>query len=240
MQRLKQVRLEEMPEVLRIASELYAQDQTQLARAEEAQQIAAAATEVGLPAEYLERAATLLAQQRAEHVRPRRRTRSSAPWVLASGVLAVTVFISYQVPIAVESPAPSSPVIQAGGPHTGANMVGASLPGASFAGQDLSGADLQGANLEKANLRGAHLDHANLVGTNLAGADLSGADLTDADLQGANLSGANLARANLTDAGLVGADLQRANLTGTVIKGANLQGANMTGAKYDQPLVTSP
>ena len=60
MEKLTRIAPKDMPKVLQLASELYSRDQARMARAEECKQIAAAAAEVGLPPEYLERAAATL------------------------------------------------------------------------------------------------------------------------------------------------------------------------------------
>lgn len=226
MERLKQVTPQEMPEVLRLASELYARDRAEIERAQESREIAAAATEAGLPAEYLERAAAMLQAHRVPAAPPRRSGR--AAWLAAPALVALLWAGAWFVPFRSSS----GPVGVAIG---GTNLQGASLPGASMAGQDLTGADLQGADLTGANLRGANLSRADLRGANLTDADLTGANLSGADLQAADLSGANLASANLTSADLQGVNLRGANLTDAAIRGADLQGADLTGAKYDQP-----
>jgi hypothetical protein len=226
MDRLKQVSPKEMPQVLRLASELYAQDRAEIERAQESQEIAAAATEAGLPAEYLERAAAMLQAKQLKVDTPKRR--GHAGW-LAMGALVVLLWAGTLLPLHRTS---SGPVAV---PAGGTNLQGASLPGADMAGQDLSGAELQGANLTGANLRGANLSGADLQGAALAGADLTKANLSGADLQSADLSRANLASADLTRSDLQGANLRDANLTGTRISGAHMQGADMAGAKYDQP-----
>src|SRR5688572_21737574 len=76
MLRLKDVAPGEMPEVLRVASELYEKDQQELVRAQERQHVVDAAAEVGLPQEYLERAAHELHQRRVVAVVERRQRRT--------------------------------------------------------------------------------------------------------------------------------------------------------------------
>jgi hypothetical protein len=63
-----------MPEVLRVATDLYARDQTERAQAEERQKLVEATEEAGLPAEYLERAAGLVLARRGTRLRRRRRS----------------------------------------------------------------------------------------------------------------------------------------------------------------------
>jgi hypothetical protein len=50
----------ELPDVLQVASELYARDRATIERARQYQALATAAAEAGLPLEYLERAAVSL------------------------------------------------------------------------------------------------------------------------------------------------------------------------------------
>ena len=77
MQRLEQVTPEEMPEVARVASELFEADREAEERRTDAKDYAraasAAAEEMGLPREYMERAAELVQERRIAHVRRRRR-----------------------------------------------------------------------------------------------------------------------------------------------------------------------
>lgn len=76
MQRLENVSPEEMPEVVRIASELYEQDQAQSAQDQTRQAYVDAAGEVGLPEEYLQRAAAEMHARRVERIQHRRRMRT--------------------------------------------------------------------------------------------------------------------------------------------------------------------
>lgn len=71
MLRLKDVPPEQMPEVVRVAGELYDEEQAQT---QERRATVAAAAEMGLPKEYLERAAALVHARRVEQIgRGRRR-----------------------------------------------------------------------------------------------------------------------------------------------------------------------
>ena len=79
----------QMPEVLRLANEIYMREQSQLAEVEQHRHMVQAAVELGLPAEYLERAATIVAEQQAEREvthrqRKGRRARSTGLRSLAS------------------------------------------------------------------------------------------------------------------------------------------------------------
>jgi hypothetical protein len=80
MQRLEQVTPEEMPEVVKVASELYQSDrdahERQAEREMNANSAAMAAEEVGMPREYMERAAELVQQRRTERVKRTRRRRT--------------------------------------------------------------------------------------------------------------------------------------------------------------------
>lgn len=86
MLRLENVSPEEMPEVVRIASELYERDQGKKAQDQERQAYVDAAGEVGLPEEYLHRAAAELQVRRAEQIRRRRRMRQGLLAALAAVV----------------------------------------------------------------------------------------------------------------------------------------------------------
>ena len=73
MLRLQDIPPEQMPEVVRVASELYEKDREHEAEAEQRQATVAAAAEVGLPEEYLQRAATELHSRRVEQRQHKRR-----------------------------------------------------------------------------------------------------------------------------------------------------------------------
>ena len=87
MSRLEQISPEEMPKVVQIASQLYEQDRTQEAEAQERQAYVEAAKEVDLPPEYLERAAAELQTRRIAQVRQRRRIRTGALATLGAVVV---------------------------------------------------------------------------------------------------------------------------------------------------------
>jgi hypothetical protein len=76
----------EMPEVLRIASELYAQDRAAIEQAQQRRELVRAAVEAGLPPEYLERAAATLQAHRATASQPRRRERRRLGPLILLGV----------------------------------------------------------------------------------------------------------------------------------------------------------
>jgi len=101
-------------EVLRLANELYTREQSQLAEVEERRSTVQAAIELGLPAEYLERAATLVAERQAErevaHLRRRRRRGLSAALLALSLEVGIVIFgLHHQGDRGRTSPAPSPP-----------------------------------------------------------------------------------------------------------------------------------
>src|SRR2546422_752927 len=81
MERLKRVQPKDLPKVLRLASELYAQDRAEIERVQECEEIAAAAAEAGLPPEYLERAAAQLEAGQRPSMRPRHSQRRLLGWI---------------------------------------------------------------------------------------------------------------------------------------------------------------
>jgi hypothetical protein len=165
-----------MPEVLRVASELYAQDRAQIERTAQRQELKQAAAEAGLPPEYLERAATLLKSQR--QALPRRRSRKRAG-LMAALALTVTVALGLSFNRGSGRVPTMTPVV-ASGSFAHADLRGVSFKHANLAGQDMSMANLRGAQLNAANLRGASLNGADLRGADLTGADLAGADVSSA------------------------------------------------------------
>jgi len=96
MLRLENIPPEQMPEVVRIASELYSKDQAQDAEAQERQATVDAAAEIGLPEAYLHRAAEELHARRVEEVQHRRHRRfgllalAGAVLVMGSGAAIVS------------------------------------------------------------------------------------------------------------------------------------------------------
>jgi hypothetical protein len=84
-QRLDEIPSTRLPEVVQLASELHARDQAALERERERQELLKAASEAGLPPEYLERAA---AQLQAKQARPQSRCcarRHDRRWMLWIG-----------------------------------------------------------------------------------------------------------------------------------------------------------
>src|SRR5947209_4193292 len=81
MERLKRVQPKDLPKVLRLASELYAQDRAEIERVQECEGIAAAAAEAGLPPEYLERAAAQLEAGQQPIVRTQCTQRPLLGWI---------------------------------------------------------------------------------------------------------------------------------------------------------------
>jgi uncharacterized protein YjbI with pentapeptide repeats len=163
-----------LPEVLRVASELYAQDRAVIERAAQRQELQQAAAEAGLPPEYLERAAAVLQGQRLAR-RSRRRRRWGA--ALAAIGVAVTFWAGRGLA--------RDPVLLP--PTVTPTAYTRSYAQADLRGVDFHDTDLHGQDFSMANLRGAILRGANLHGANLHGANLIGADLRSADLAGATL-----------------------------------------------------
>jgi hypothetical protein len=142
--RLKEVAPGAMPEVLRVATDLYARDQVKLAQAEERQRLVEATEEAGLPTRYLERAAGLVLARQRMRLQRRRCTA-----VLAAVGVALAVWggrslidrapISHLAPTAaVTAPAPSAP-----GPDAGARAAApeaAPLEGSAWSVVDGGGA----------------------------------------------------------------------------------------------------
>lgn len=89
----------QMPEVLRLATEMYTREQSQLAEVEEHRNTVQAAIELGLPAEYLERAATLVAEQQVEREVANRRRKGhrgrSAVLIAMSLAAGIAILGSY-------------------------------------------------------------------------------------------------------------------------------------------------
>jgi hypothetical protein len=108
--RLEQVSSAEMPEVLRLAAELHAQDQARMRQAEERDQLVNAAEEAGMPAEYLERAAAALLARRSVRHRQRARAGILALLALALGITLVARTRETPRPVTT-TPAPSAAVV---------------------------------------------------------------------------------------------------------------------------------
>jgi hypothetical protein len=88
MLRLENIPPEQMPEVVRIASELYTRDQEKEAEAQERQATVAAAEEIGLSEDYLHRAAAELHGRRIAEARERRQ-RLNGLLALGSAVVVI-------------------------------------------------------------------------------------------------------------------------------------------------------
>src|SRR4051812_15491940 len=160
----------EMPAVLRVATELYAQDRAQVERAEQRQDLKQAAAEAGLPPEYLERAAITLQTQGVVRLQQRRRR-----W--QGGIAALGITIAYGTGWGLAH-FPATPttktVVTSAHPLAGQDLRGADFSLQNLAGRDLSMACLRGAVFRGTNLRGANLNGADVRGANLIGADLAG------------------------------------------------------------------
>lgn len=224
MERLDQVAPEEMPELLRVASTLYARDRAEIERAAQRLELRKAAAEAGLPPEYLERAAFSLRNQR-RHTARRRRWRRAGAALAAAAALWIgglhfssapepppDTYLSYPGGAPYGGPGgypgysppgygPPAAVAAPPGPPGGpVDYGGYSAPPPDGSGGPLAGANLRGQAFPHANLSGQNLSQANLRGADITGANLRGADLTGSDLRGADLTGADLSGAELTDA----------------------------------------
>jgi hypothetical protein len=114
MLKLENVTPQEMPEVVRIASELYQQDQQKEGEAQERQATLDAAEEVGLPAEYLHRAAEEMHARRVVEVQERRRKRTNlmaVTGIVASLGVTVWLFSLLMAPPAIAPPMTAPPAI---------------------------------------------------------------------------------------------------------------------------------
>jgi hypothetical protein len=89
---LEQISSAEMPDVMKLAAELYAQDLQKIQQAEERQQLVKAAEEAGLPPEYLERAAGAVLARRPPH-REAGRSRRGLAAALIGALIAVAVVL---------------------------------------------------------------------------------------------------------------------------------------------------
>jgi hypothetical protein len=101
-----------MPEVLRIAAELYAREQSEIAQTEERHSLVEAAVEVGLPPEYLERAAAIVMQQEAVRsvARHGQRSRKRGLAALSAGFVAAGVLaLMLALPASRQQTAPAPP-----------------------------------------------------------------------------------------------------------------------------------
>ncbi len=107
MLRLKDVPPDEMREVVRVATELYREDQTAQEKDQERQHLIEAAGEVGLPEEYLERAAAEVHRRRVAEIQVRlRKKRIGFGLAAALGLAGVVVLM----PSALKTtPAPLAP-----------------------------------------------------------------------------------------------------------------------------------
>lgn len=109
--RLETVPREQMPEVLRVAAELYAQEQAHTLQAEEFRHLVDAASEVGLPPDYLERAAAIVADRHAEEGSGRRGRKQARKGLAVLPALGLAVGLAMTGLLAVgrQEPAPMPP-----------------------------------------------------------------------------------------------------------------------------------
>jgi hypothetical protein len=91
---LEDVRTAEIPEVLRVASELYARDRAELERAAQHRELLKAAAEAGLPPEYLDRAAAALHARRLARADRQRRWQAGSVAALALAAMALALGVT--------------------------------------------------------------------------------------------------------------------------------------------------
>jgi hypothetical protein len=114
--RLEEIPAEQMPEVLRLASELYAQDRAAIETAEQRRELLKAAAEAGLPPEYLERAATRLQAKRAvrdDHCGRRRPRRLMLLALAAALLFTIRAVERVSRPPALAPPVPAATALSA-------------------------------------------------------------------------------------------------------------------------------
>jgi hypothetical protein len=104
--RVEDLQSTEIPEVLRVASELYARDRAEIERAAQHRELLKAAAEAGLPPEYLDRAAAAIHARRLAHARRQQRWQAGGVAALA---LALGVALA---PTRREVPSPYDPPMQ--------------------------------------------------------------------------------------------------------------------------------
>jgi hypothetical protein len=112
--RPENIPLAEMPELLKVASELYARDRAEMEQAARRQELLRAAAEAGLPPEYLDRAAVMIYAQRAEYHRRRQRWQMGVVAALALTLGMALLSMQGEPPQYVSPPA--APVLLAPSP----------------------------------------------------------------------------------------------------------------------------
>jgi len=103
-ERLEEIPSTQLPEVLQVASALYADDQAAVQRARERQELLKAAAEAGLPPEYLERAAAQLQARQAGRRPERCRRRHDRRFLLWA---AIALFFTIRAAHRVTAPPPA-------------------------------------------------------------------------------------------------------------------------------------
>jgi hypothetical protein len=105
-ERLDEIPSRQLPEVLQLASALYADDQAAVQQARERQELLKAAAEAGLPPEYLERAAAQLQAKQAGRRPERCRRRHDRRFLLWA---AIALFFTVRAAHRVTAPPPAAP-----------------------------------------------------------------------------------------------------------------------------------
>ena len=129
--RLEDLQITEIPEVLRVASELYARDREEIERAAQHRELLNAAAEAGLPAEYLDRAAGVIQARRAARHRRQRRSWVGTAALMGLALALATTRLVVQSPSAPPPQLPPLPIMPAALPPP-------VLPVGSFSTIDLS------------------------------------------------------------------------------------------------------
>ena len=106
-ERLEEIPSTQLPEVLQLASALYADDQAAVQRARERQELLKAAAEAGLPPEYLERAAAQLQARQARPQPQRFARRHDRRWLFWIGLAVLfNMWRAHRGPISPPAVAP--------------------------------------------------------------------------------------------------------------------------------------
>lgn len=116
MLRLKDIPPEEMPDVVRVANELYEKDRRRAEQDQERLNYVDAAEELGVPPEYMEQAAQELHRRRVAEAEVRNRKKVWKSIAIGGGVGVVTVFLMMGIftvrSVETVTPSASAPVAQ--------------------------------------------------------------------------------------------------------------------------------